>query len=496
MPFSPPLYARRPEHVAVWFSSNAAPSDLVETLGSHGIRLVQVQSDQQLAEALAAGFDVDVIVPFGRMADIEPFAQAAHRVLTPEDRDVGIIYATLERTPEDWAMPTDPRPFGSPSRHVPRFGQGAWRETVETLRQWGSEPRLNACPGRTPVNIVPGGDLELEEWHRRLLRAAFREATQVSVYRVAPGYSGSILMRAHAVYRDGSELPPLMAKAFPDLTAPAEVSHFQSTLRLKLDRSDFSEPETLRMVTGEGRSMSVSPLVAGPGGEIVTLRALFELRPDDVLPVIDRLAGNLKRVFQGAQACDYSIAKSYLARLTAEQDANLAQELQVMRWPGISDAADRIGAFRIWLDRTAGPASKNALVHGDLHCDNVVIRDDGQLKPVLIDFAHTEQGHAVADLAALSADILFRVVPAMLGRSRQMDSARALFDQQQATNVPDRVLARLRDHAKEHLSCGPREFCGAMLCRILWIIPRAKDPQDRESLRAAADSLYRVLSGT
>ncbi len=125
-----------------------------------------------------------------------------------------------------------------------------------------------------------------------------------------------------------------------------------------------------------------------------------------------------------------------------------------------------------------------------------MIRDDGKLRPVLIDFAHTEQAHATADLAALAADILVRVVPVSEGQTQQTVSVKVLLGQVAASSPPDGALVQLREAAGKFLGCNAKEFAGAMLCRTLWIIPRVRDATDRESLRASADALYRGLSGS
>lgn len=494
MPISPPPHPRRPPHVALWFSASQPPAELTELLATNGIKLARATNEAELERALGSGDHVDIIVPFSRMADLEPFTQVAKRALMPEDRDFGIAYATVGNTPDDWAMPPDPRPFGNPRRLAARFGSGAWRETAETLRQWGQEARLVGCVGRKPLQVVEMPGVSLEAWHVRLLRAAFRGCKQIMVSRGRQGYSGSLLVRVQAIDCDGGELPDFMAKAFPNRNAAAEITHFQGGLRQKLAEGDFSDPDALRLVAGEGCSMLVSRLVAGPGGEVVTLRDLFESSASSVPAVIDRLVANLRRVFRAAQPSEYSIAKAYLANLLPQHLDGLNAELRLMCWQGISAEPDPLVAFLAWLDGAAGKASKSGSIHGDLHCDNVVIRADGELKPVLIDFAHTQQAHAVADLAALAADILVRVVPPILGRDHQMESAQVMCGQKPASSLPDRTMLLLRDAASEHLACGTKEFAGAVLCRILWIIPRATDAEDRKSLRGAADALHRVFA--
>lgn len=497
MTLSPPSYARRPDHVALWFAPSEPPSELGEKLKSLGIRLDWASDAAAFARALGAGDDVDVVVPFARMSDIEEFAKMAQRILMPEDRDLGIIYVTTGSTPEDWTTPPDPRPFGVSHRIVPHFRGSAWSDTVETLKKWGTEPRRSAGRDRRAVTVTPVGGLAIEDWHARLLRAAFRGCREVKVSRVAQGYSGSLLMRADAVEGDGSDLAPMMAKAFPDSKAALEIIHFQSSVRPKLDEADFSEPESLRLISGEGRSMLVSRMVAGPNGEIVTFRSLFESRTDAVPSIIDQLTVSLRRLFQGAQSVDHSIAKTYLDRvsLSARQTEALVAELRLLRWPGIADSEDPLRAFVTWLDASAGKATKRGLIHGDLHGDNIVIRDEGKLRPVLIDFAHTELAHAVADLAALAADILVRVVPKTDAQNQHVASVAALLGKRTADTAPDMAIVRLRDAASKCISCETQEFAGAMLCRVLWIIPRVRDSGDRESLRASADALYRGLSG-
>jgi hypothetical protein len=427
------------------------------------------------------------------MADLQPFVQVARDVLIPEDRDVGIIYLTTEGTPDDWTTPPDPRPYGNPNLLVPVFWKTAFKEAATKLGQWHITPRM-APTARRRVSIVTTPGVSLPKEHERLLRAAFRDCHEVIISQGRQGYSGSSLMRVQPTAGDGSEMPDFMAKAFTHPNAAAEIAHFEGHLAQKLDAQDFVSPDPLRTVVGEGQSMLVSRLVPGRSGEIVTLRDLIGDRPHLAISVVERMGHVLRRAFKGAGPTDASIAKSYLSKLKPELEEKLQSELRLMNWNGISDQTDPLKQYVAWLDARAGHATRVAEVHGDLHADNIVIREDGDLKPVLIDFAHSSRNHAPADLIALAADFLVRVIGPAGGPEQQLVAVQGLMDKAKSTSTPEQAILVLRDLAEKHLTCSRREFVGAMLCRILWIIPRATESGDRKNLRSAADALFRTLS--
>lgn len=454
--------------------------------------LVPVSEAGGLTGVLQRGALTEIIVPFTRMADLQLFLGTAHEVLVPEDRDAGIIYFANGWTPDDWTGLPDPRPYGNPTLRTVCWNRN-FSELEATLEHWQVLSRMAPTPRRR-LSIVAAPGFTLSNEHERLLRAAFRDCHEIIVSSGRQGYSGSALMRVQPTGPDGGDLPDRMAKAFPNARAAAETAHFESHLAQQLDPQDYVTPDPLRTVVGEGRSMLVTRLVPGRNGEIVTLLDLFSDRPALVLPVIQELGQVLLRTFKTAKVTDESIAKSYLSGIRPELETRLLEELDLMKWIGVSEAPDRLQAFVAWLDSHAGRASRVAEVHGDLHAGNIAIKENGDAKPVLIDFAHSAKTHAIADLAALAADIIVRVIGKTSGPDQQLAAVQALLDKDVSSSTHEQAILALRDLAKQHLSCERREFAGAMLCRILWIIPRASEADDRKNLRNAADALFRTLS--
>lgn len=236
--------------------------------------------------------------------------------------------------------------------------------------------------------------------YQRLLRKLFFFAGKIVVEPLRCGWSGASVVRVFAkqaeaeVPREGEWLVKLSTSPWK-LTQEANA-HFHM-MRSGFDSAMYTPMLYGNVVGFRNHGAIVYQFAKG------TLDGIEFLEQTGDAEKLARSAVQLLVSFYGQLHSDRNIASKMLAPwLPSKQD---------MRYSAMTLGSGRIYAILSQLITDKFPESfsrsvkyQKALIHGDLHCGNIMIGK----KNLLIDFAHCQSGPIVLDLAKLVSDLVVR----------------------------------------------------------------------------------------
>ncbi len=161
---------------------------------------------------------------------------------------------------------------------------------------------------------------------------------------------------------------------------------------------------------------------------------------------LTRVANTLAELNKGAPAPDVSLPSSAVNPRVTRLDA-LEQEGFV--W-GLSDDAMR--ARRVAAERVRRNVTRSAVVHGDIHLRNILIRGESEIR--LIDFVASGPGHPAVDLVRFELALY-------LGPVRQFEDEASSIAFQRALSIERASLEVLREDHPGFFQCHVNASCAA-----------------------------------
>jgi hypothetical protein len=282
-------------------------------------------------------------------------------------------------------------------------------------------PRLKAAAhalgGRDGVRLFP---MDIPPTAARLLIAAVGseiddrnfpnvvELQTIGTKTMQGGNSQALLVQAHP--DDGGR--PLVIKYAPLDQLRDEMRRFSSFIK------PWDQMLNPRLHYHDKEGVITFGIVDDPecpGAPAPTLESHLEKcfrkesgNPEPSLNVSE-LVGLIDRVVQklidlNSRRCSVTTHTS-MAWMTLEPiDEALSRELK-WTFPGIQSGSEPLLLAREAIDKLT-PYSARAVVHGDLHLRNILVRD--RREPFLIDYAYSGPGHPCFDLAWFESAVFFR----------------------------------------------------------------------------------------
>jgi hypothetical protein len=131
-----------------------------------------------------------------------------------------------------------------------------------------------------------------------------------------------------------------------------------------------------------------------------------------LIALVDRIVQKLLNL--NSRPCT-NTSHSSLAWMTLEPvDDALIRELK-WTFPGVRSGKDPLELARSAISKLS-PHANAAVVHGDLHLRNILVRDERE--PFLIDYSYSGPGHPCFDLAWFESAVFFRFFRALGGEER------------------------------------------------------------------------------
>lgn len=293
-------------------------------------------------------------------------------------------------------------------------------DTVGSFTSWlvpdGAEVALPKPPGsfEPPIALPPGAVLDPVD--RELVGVLFRDATSVDLHPLSGGFSGALVFRASSRDAHGHQQAPSVVKIGPSRELGKERVRFE-----RVENILGNTAPSVRAFVDLGERAAIKFSYAAMGqGAVRSFKALYEggapqQEVDRILQtVFDEV---LQPFFAAAQPDRVSLFEEY--QFAAKWAPSVAGHVEAVAGPG-TGALDELsfpGGLTLpnvarfydrFLPRGIGfheDAHLMGWVHGDLNGANILL--DGRDNVWLIDFAHTDRGHLLRDLAKLENDLLF-----------------------------------------------------------------------------------------
>ncbi len=268
---------------------------------------------------------------------------------------------------------------------------GATHEIPEIVARHPAEPAAEL--GLDIKGVNPSAD------HRLLLQRAFSGCSTITLKELKAGLSGANVYVVYAEMPDGDADPfPLpyfakigsrdqiakergnydrfVARYIPFSQRPnCELRRCISTSKLGILVGDFVE-----------HSVPLSAVIRDTGGRAV-IHSLFD----------DGLRGWRQQASRPGSEILFSIFRPKVFDPTRSKNAHVQSAKQF----GATKAPAELAEM---LDKLASHKYKSGPIHGDLHAENIRVRND---EAILIDFYKADVGPLVADLASLEIAVTF-----------------------------------------------------------------------------------------
>ncbi len=256
----------------------------------------------------------------------------------------------------------------------------------------------------------------LEGADSHLVKLMFRDCKSVELTPIGGGFSGARVYRTRSVDELGYQQAPFVVK----LDQRAKIAHERARFE-QVENILGSNAPQVREVVDVGELSGLKYTYATMGMRPVqTLKSWLETASDDrAVTVLEEVLENVLGRLYGHRTVErfrfydyYSFLPKY-ARHTLERAAEV--------YGGPLESPLCIGGVQVpdptpfYLAMAEGrlddpPRETSASwIHGDLNYANILLDDHSNYW--VIDFFHTEYGHAVRDLAKLENDLKFIVTP-------------------------------------------------------------------------------------
>lgn len=293
-------------------------------------------------------------------------------------------------------------------------------DTVGDFTAWllpdGAAASLPSPVGACAPTIRLCGGAALSDEDRALLGVLYRDASEVELTSLGGGFSGALVFKAAS--RD--PLGHVQAPSVLKIGRRADIGKERVAFEQVEGILGNSAPSVRGFVDlGERAAIKYSFAAMGQG-DVRTFKSVYESGAPqaEVDGMLHTVFGEiLAPLFAGAQYDRLPLLKAYqfsprwapsVARnvdAVAGQGASLRESLDFpggVSLPNLVRFYDGFLPTRVAHD---GESHYVAWVHGDLNGANIL--RDARDNVWLIDFAHTERGHVLKDLAKLENDLLF-----------------------------------------------------------------------------------------
>lgn len=292
--------------------------------------------------------------------------------------------------------------------------------TLGELERWlledGAQAPLPDPPGTVspPIRLPEGSALGATD--RSLVGLLYRDAAHVELDPLSGGFSGALVFRAASADVHGTRQAPSVLKLGPSDKLGEERMRFE-----KVEAVLGNAAPSVRGFAHLGDRAAIKFSYAGMGqGAVRTFKSLYEGGAPQ--GEIDRILGTvfdevLAPFFAAAQYESLNLLEAYGFKpdwapgVSARVDAiagSGAGAADTLTFPGGVALPNVARFYDGFLPLGVGFHADERLVgyvHGDLNGANILL--DGRDNVWLIDFAHTQRGHFLQDLAKLENDLLF-----------------------------------------------------------------------------------------
>lgn len=248
-------------------------------------------------------------------------------------------------------------------------------------------------------------EISLSDEDRQLLQRAFDDCSAIKLLPIAPGLSGADTFIVEAVLIDSNAGPSPMP-FFVKLGASEKLSAEMAKFRMYAEHHIpwYLRPNFIaeRSIYGLPKGILVGAFVKGS-------RSLAEhIRSGDGAPHIKNLFEETLSGLRGSFRSGVSAVQRSV--VDALNDYCEHERVPEARWRSAADCfgGDQVDPKALWWQLLGLPEQNwlKTAIHGDLHGDNVRVRNGDA---ILIDFAHAAVGPACADLAQLDVWIAFDI---------------------------------------------------------------------------------------
>lgn len=454
--------------------------------------------------------------------DVRKFIDSASDIFEPELSDVAIIYSTENSTPKYWPGALDPRPIKSYDQRLEPFATSydtSWKNTISQLHQIKSTDRLARNPTYVNVGIGYSSESSFPTEASYLVRAAFKDMATVIIEFPKQGLSGSIACVAQPINSEGEYEKKFFAKIYPEQDKAQEDidNHSKYITPLGVNFSPSYQP--LRRYKGKKYSIVVTDLIESPSNLQVSFSDLIFSNNPNRFSVKD-VSDLLKNIFKAFNSewkiipAKHDLVEVYLTKFFSRPTnaSTLESENNCHRWFGTA-ADNKLLAEKIkqTIPSTALVGTISKVCHGDLHCDNIMIRQEGNdYRPVFIDFSRTKGTHALVDIVTLESDMIIRGLSGIrafstpqnvIGFLNGLDESEAAkqgpnqwsYDAEDLLQLAkvEVVIRELRKVAIKEYSATDHEFLGARLFKTLEVLSYGKLPPS-QNMRACTYVKYLI----
>lgn len=494
-------------HLIVFKSRGRDLTALQQACEQNDLLFELVNSEDHFQTIVKRHFTPCIVVPLSagkERDDLYEFANVAARILQPEDADVSIYYSLEGFTPiPPWNGTLDPRPIQNMEKPELILGDINWQGTIEKIRDLKNKDYYHRClvKGISRIELEDFKDVPFPSQAYYLLRAAFKDMSRISVKFPQQGLSGSIACVIEPFGRSGEPCKHMFAKIYPDHEkAQKELYNFR-VLKMYIDSAYYPEYDDARRYRGNAYSLVVTDLARGPNGQLLTFKDIFSLGQfnvnivseftEDILYILDKLPRS--KPTNRIDLIDNYVTK-YLDN--PDMERTLAAYNDCHRWFG--DFADELTLkekIRRSIPKIAVEGSVSGYCHGDLHLENIMLKDiRGKIVPAIIDYSRTSiTAHSVKDLVTLEVDLIIRGlrgIKAFITRDKIIDFLNLIsvekdikkdFEPQDLLQIEkvERAIKTLRTFALKVHEVTEVEYFGAALLKTLEVLSYGKLPFDQ-----------------
>lgn len=289
-------------------------------------------------------------------------------------------------------------------------------DSVTEFLEWLGAPSPAREHLQAPEPPLPELSPPLEGPDSHLVKLLFRDCKQVRLTPIGGGFSGARVYRTESLDELGYRQAPFVVK-------------LDSRAKIALERKRFEQVENIlgsnapqvREVMDLGEVSALKYTYASMGMKPVkTLKSWLETAPDErAAQVLEEVLENVLGRLYGHRTTErfrfyeyYSFLPRYaqhtLDRAAAVYGTPLSRPLRL----GGLEVPDPTPFYRAVQEGRLDDPEREATaswIHGDLNYANILLDESSNYW--IIDFFHTDYGHAVRDLAKLENDLKFILRP-------------------------------------------------------------------------------------